>query len=571
MAEVAGLVLGGLPLAIWALEKYAEPFQAFHNYRTSIETFRTDLILQNRQLETTLCNIGLGKKPSSKELRECFDTKFSSISRELMSLFQRMDEVTCSLLKNLDIDTNNKPNALSDRAQWEWHRVKHSFSTKKRKKVIEDLRNWNEDLRRSLEKPEVPAEDESDKVQGLKRRFNVQRCSSIRQCLSSLHRALEAGFRCTCSPPHQAAIDLDWATYESDTAKPFKVAISYGTNPQSSQLLDSWRRVHVTSASSKIASPTPDFLAPSQSPARAPSPSSSIRSKIVHFISRPSPQTPSPPLTAPALLTSSTSASISTSTEITSLCNTACAECTSWTMTGFIKDLDEEEDRQFHLDHSPTNVSKIVKAIPLKTLLSSHEQSTQQPTTHASLSAKQRYSIAASTAWSVLHLSGSPWLTDHWHENQANIFLERNRDGRELLSQHPCASCIFSAPSTPEKPPTTDFDYMIPNRIVFALGILLIELCINKSIAGIQRTSESAMPGSLLDDYQAALRKLDEVYSLAGDSYGYAVERCVKFAFQGRDVYKDFGFSQFRQQFYDTVVAPVQATYLTFADMRIPV
>jgi hypothetical protein len=109
MAEaVAGLVLGGIPLVIWALEKYAEPFEAFHNYRTSIETLRTNLTLQNRQLQTTLSNIGLGSEPSIDELRECFDTKFPVISCELMFIVQRMDKVTAGLMKNLKIDVNGK-------------------------------------------------------------------------------------------------------------------------------------------------------------------------------------------------------------------------------------------------------------------------------------------------------------------------------------------------------------------------------------------------------------------------------------------------------------------------------
>ena len=109
MAEVvAGLVLGGIPVAIWALEKYAEPFEAFHKYRTSIETFQTNLNLQKRHLQTTLSNIGLGSEPSINELRECFETKYPGISRELMFIVRRMDEVTAGLMKNLDIDVNGK-------------------------------------------------------------------------------------------------------------------------------------------------------------------------------------------------------------------------------------------------------------------------------------------------------------------------------------------------------------------------------------------------------------------------------------------------------------------------------
>ena len=178
--------------------------------------------------------------------------------------------------------------------------MKHSLSTKKRNKVVEDLRHWNEDLRRSLEKPEVPAEDDSRKVQDLKRRFNIQRCNSIRQCLSSLHRALKSGFRCACSPPHQAAIDLDWAAYESDTAKTFKAAVSYGTNSQPPQGLCSWQKLRITSETpTKMVDSVPELLTPSPPPARAPSPTSSLRSKAVHFkFVRSLSRTPPPPTTS---------------------------------------------------------------------------------------------------------------------------------------------------------------------------------------------------------------------------------------------------------------------------------
>ncbi|KAJ5435680.1 hypothetical protein N7445_006565 [Penicillium cf. griseofulvum] len=575
MAEMAGLVLGGIPIAIWALEKYVEPLETSHNYRTSIETFRTDLILQNRQLQTTLCNLGLGTEPSREELRICFDTKFSSISRELISIVERMDDVTAGLLKSLDIDIKGKPNAIQDRAQWEWHRVKHSFSTKKRNKVVEDLRHWNEDLRRSVEKPEVPAEDDTGKVQYLKRRFDIERCNSIRQCLSSLHRALDFGFRCACSPPHQAAIDLDWEVIESNAAKPFKVAFSYGTNSQTPQLPDLWRKLHVTPhAPNKIASSVPILLASPPTPARASLVSSSLRSRMSQFKLRSLSRTPSPPPTPPVSLTARTAPtamSTTASTEITSLCRTVGTKCNRCTLAGFLKDPDKDQGRKFSLDHSQTDLSKIIKAVPLKSLLPSHEQSAQRQTHYSSLSTKQRYGIAASTAWSVLHLSGSPWLGHHWDEKQASIFLERNQDGREIFSRYPCALYIFSPPTSSEQPVANDLNYLISNRTVFTLGILLIELCINKSFAESRQTDESVTPISLLDDYQAALSKLDEVYSLAGDSYGYAAERCVKFAFQGRDLYKDFSFSQFRQQFHNSVVAPVQATYLAFPDSCISV
>lgn len=103
MAEVAGLVLSGIPLVIWALGKYSEPFDAYSDYHTSIQTFRTDLILQNRHLPTTLENIGLGPGPSMEELRKCFETKFPDISQELMYIVQQMDQITARLMEKLEV------------------------------------------------------------------------------------------------------------------------------------------------------------------------------------------------------------------------------------------------------------------------------------------------------------------------------------------------------------------------------------------------------------------------------------------------------------------------------------
>lgn len=108
MAEIAGIVLGGIPIAIWALDKYAEPLGAYTHYRTSIDTLRTNLILQKRQLHTTLSNIGLPEEPSIDELREWFETKYPDISRELMSIIDRMDKTTAELLRTLDVDASVK-------------------------------------------------------------------------------------------------------------------------------------------------------------------------------------------------------------------------------------------------------------------------------------------------------------------------------------------------------------------------------------------------------------------------------------------------------------------------------
>lgn len=93
--------------------------------------------------------------------------------------------------------------------------------------MIENLRKWNGDLGRALKKSEVPAHDDSCKVQGLKQRFNISRSNAPQQCLASFQRAPELGFCCFSSMPHQAAIGLDWASYKSNMGRTLKGAVSY--------------------------------------------------------------------------------------------------------------------------------------------------------------------------------------------------------------------------------------------------------------------------------------------------------------------------------------------------------
>ena len=127
------------------------------------------------------------------------------------------------------------------------------------------------------------------------------------------------------------------------------------------------------------------------------------------------------------------------------------------------------------------------------------------------------------------------------------------------------SSYIFHESSCAEEDPSlAEYRNMIPYKAIFSLGILLIELGVNQpftySRLASQRTQDA---GSFLNLLHEAQVKLDEVYRLAGDSYAYTAQRCVQFDFKGQQTQKDFGVPSFRQQFYNDVVAPVEATYHT--------
>ncbi|RSL99814.1 hypothetical protein CEP52_009471 [Fusarium oligoseptatum] len=561
MAEVAGLVLGAIPIAIWALEKYAEPFETHQNYYISIQTLRADLIMQKSQLEITLRNIGL-ENPSVDELQECLSAKFPSIHKDLIVIIKAMDERASKLLGDLDIDNNGKPRWTDDspdRARWEWRRVKRSFASKKNRSLIDDLRKWNQDLRNCLERTEVSAEDDTRQVQALIRGFNPKHCDSIRSCLRSFHRALKSALQCNCPSSHQATIDLDWNLGPLRSQSAFSAGLSYETDPESEH---SWRKFHVTPKGSGPVDTKTVTTSPARIKAKSSS-TSSLLDMIHHRLpyrthsTTPQPVQDTTPSTSPPAPVKS----------IANLCGQVRIQCASWSITGCLQDPDADKNPQFShfsLSQHSTELSSLTRTISLRHLLLS--QNRRQAHAHLALSAKQRYAIATSIAWSVLHLSDSPWLGQEWDQDEIKFFVDEGSEGMQLVSQTPSNSYAFHKQTPMDQPlssTTRDFSRLIPNKTIFKLGVILIELCLKTPFEELRHDESKGQSVSapILDQYNTAIDRLDDVYLEAGDSYGNAVQRCIKSSFQGSDSTKRFNIEQFRIQFYNTVVAPVQATY----------
>ncbi|OCL12217.1 hypothetical protein AOQ84DRAFT_386279 [Glonium stellatum] len=577
MADViAGLVLGGIPIALWALEKYQDPVKSYFKYDMTLSTLRDNIFVQKQQLYVTFDLIGLSQ-PTIEELRVCLEEKYPNQHREFLSIIGHMEEITKNLLDKLQIDMNGKPLWTSEppeRVRWEWRRVKRSFRTKERQALVDQLQYWNTALKNCFEKPEVPAEDEDTKVQELQARFNLKLCDSVRENVQAIHEVLKDSWNCVYPCPHYAAIDLCWQPKEPAAPSVFDMALSFrdiSTREATGEVR--WRKLQIKAEKTDLDSGLPPTLpVPSPQSSRAPSPTPSTGSKKsnLHLFhgrrkNEKSKQATvvAPPFTATQLPTRTPHL---TDDKISCLCAHVRKELKASVTLGYLPDPDPQQGRKFYLSHVPKANPKIVKAMPLRSLLL-----TQQPNSphhlppHLALSAKQRYGLAASLAWAVLHLSCTPWLDDAWNGEQVSVFLECPAAGRELLSKNPCISYLFETHTTSSTPTPIDRfnNNQIRNRILFTLATLLIELCINKSF---EELRQQGLTGSIAttvhDDFKIAESKIDEVYLQAGNSYGYAVQRCLRCEFPGRDVTKRFDFSTFRRHFYNNVVAPVQATYI---------
>ena len=253
---------------------------------------------------------------------------------------------------------------------------------------------------------------------------------------------------------------------------------------------------------------------------------------------------------------------------ISCLCVEIQRECGASTVLGYLPDPDPLKERRFCLSHVPNANPKLIQPIQLKSLLTMQQQTQSHPVPpHLRLSAKQRYGLAAAVTWAVLHLSGTPWLSDSWDIEQLYVFCESTVTGAQLSSHNCSVSYLFETNAAPSKPTCSNRfqSNLIRNKTLFALGVLLIELSTNKPLEGFWPQDFAGSPVSTpADQFNAAESRLDDLYLEAGDSYAYAVQRCLRCEFPGRDVAKSFDFPIFRSHFYNTVVAPIQATYLRY-------
>jgi hypothetical protein len=228
------------------------------------------------------------------------------------------------------------------------------------------------------------------------------------------------------------------------------------------------------------------------------------------------------------------------------------------------------------------------------------------------LSRKQRFSIAAAMCWAVLYLCGSPWMNSDWigkdegkHEQliyrdsdrsiliappmqsyhslistnqplyfQVHLPVEKN-ESAVSIADYPSLSYRFPqeidpSPNQSRRKTQSFHTGQIRNRTLFSLGLLLIELCLNRKFEDLRREYQLNNFGVSMgldaqavipDDMEIADRQVDRVYLDAGYSYGYAVQRCLRCEFPGRDITKNFDFKEFRRHFFNGVVAPVQAAF----------
>jgi len=186
------------------------------------------------------------------------------------------------------------------------------------------------------------------------------------------------------------------------------------------------------------------------------------------------------------------------------------------------------------------------------------------------LSRGHRLRIAAILASSVLQLDGTSWLEDEWTSDDI-IFHSKPAQypvGDEDIPkdhtrpvpnyQHPHLSwkqcpCTIRTTSAIDAPSMDG--QLIRNRMLFALGLTLVELCFGRTLTSLQAREDK-------DTNETAIRLLSSVYDEMGGQYGDVVRRCLLQPFDVRELRLDN--EEVQHKIFNDIVTPLAQNLRSF-------
>lgn len=166
-----------------------------------------------------------------------------------------------------------------------------------------------------------------------------------------------------------------------------------------------------------------------------------------------------------------------------------------------------------------------------------------------------RLIIALTIASSVLQLYKTPWLRENWNKNDIKI----SESAKDAYHEQTYISGSFPGTVCQTFTQENSLAHLARNESLFALGILLIELCFGRPLETMRDDRDPLGANSVPDimtDWSTAKRMMEAVDNEAGMRYGDVVRRCIYCEFDKRSTtLEDDGF---RQAVYDGVVAPLE-------------
>lgn len=221
-----------------------------------------------------------------------------------------------------------------------------------------------------------------------------------------------------------------------------------------------------------------------------------------------------------------------------------------------------EQTTEQRLDFYQSEEKALARNPAVPPFLSLHEAFTRQVTQRRRFSTKNGLLSAVRLSFTLLQLYQTPWLTEMWSHKDIAFFEQVNGG----LSAEPF---IWKTPPHEKDESLTDsgfspWDGPVRNQFLFALGIFLIELCLDAPFEQLRsRCGERQSSLIQASDMKIANQLLPEVSEEFGPYYATAVRRCIRCDFDTDKM--DLEDMAFSKAVYQGVVIPLEDAFKSFS------
>ncbi|KAJ0422339.1 hypothetical protein BJY00DRAFT_280750 [Aspergillus carlsbadensis] len=159
---------------------------------------------------------------------------------------------------------------------------------------------------------------------------------------------------------------------------------------------------------------------------------------------------------------------------------------------------------------------------------------------------RDRLGVAIRLAWSVLHFHGN-WLPEYWRARDILFLKGSGGESQSFERPHLEWNVLHQRVGSPV------ISSVVTSRVLFPLGLSLIELSFCRSFSALQRP-EDDNPEEAVSLLKTANRCLEAVSSESGSRYGTVVQRCLYWS-ETRETDPDD--ETFQAAFYRLILTPL--------------
>ncbi|KAK3309627.1 uncharacterized protein B0T15DRAFT_8968 [Chaetomium strumarium] len=583
--EVAGVVLGTLPLVITAVEAYINFLKDWGRITSELKSIHRQLTTERAKLYN-VCDQLLGDVVPQKDIEPMLADPFgplwqhdqtkTKIRRRLWNSYDSFEETVLEIQKALETVQQRLRIDVTDDGQVKW--VEKSWMPREFRKFLYrlDRKDYQEALTvisKGVNDLEVLIRLSVALEPNRRKRAGGRLTNILRELSRSVYRALRSSIQ--CSDPHDIGLGLlprfaDIGYDEEEDEKilsetHFRVAISSETtDDRASERRKLWDEVNIKRMPFAVVtkSTAPPELTTQSS---GPMTTRKKRAKFVAFARDPtsyiSAGRPRGGLTY--LVTEMTQQM----TEITfiqppaddasvaplELCSTLKKARCAPLLDCYGHLVDPEQPTHHFKVYPLTNTVTKTEAWSLVTL---DDILRRKPGVQPLLWLEEKVRLALSIASSVLQLSTTPWLPAPLTKEDVYFFV---KDGQPAYQQAFLWKQVpesIGAGSDAKESPT----YHQHHNALFCLGILLLEIILGSTIDSLREPHEEIQfqgdDFGVIRDSITAHRLLQTKVALINPAYKAVVERCVGCgASQGLDE------EAFRERVYNGVVAELEAIW----------